>query len=479
MANTTISTPVGPFSIIARGSAVLSVRLHRRPRRTHRVDPSDAPRRPRRRCRSRRHRLRDRCVFRRRSDRDRHASRSISVPAVSSSTTPGRPCDRCPVGCRSRTRLLRLKRVGRWRSGAQLRHVPATRSRFSCRVTASSAPTVASAAIDGVSTSSAGCSTTSEPPYRAADTSMGRPKTRVRNKKPVRDQSSRPDNVNLCRLNRQRPVTVRCTTCGECVSISGLTSLTWCGCSSRPPAATAASIVIPLVVQGVVDGPVRHNRPGGLLALGGLALLLGLVEALMIFIRRWTQSTSALGMEATQRNDLYAHLQRLPVAFHDQWQSGQLLSRVTTDLGVIRRFMSFGLIFLIVNIGTYITVIALLFHLYWPLGHGRRAVLDPAVLLQSELHEAILRRLPPHARPAGRPRHARRGSRPGPPHGQGIRSATADVRRSSRPVPASSTTPPSTRPGSSRAPGPGLTSSPTSRWPSCWSAVPTRWRAAA
>ena len=75
-------------------------------------------------------------------------------------------------------------------------------------------------------------------------------------------------------------------------------------------------------------------------------------------------------MEATQRNDLYAHLQRLPVAFHDQWQSGQLLSRATSDLGVIRRFMSFGLIFLIVNIGTYVTVIALLFHLYWPLARS-------------------------------------------------------------------------------------------------------------
>jgi len=131
--------------------------------------------------------------------------------------------------------------------------------------------------------------------------------------------------------------------------------------------ATAASIVVPLVVQGVVDGPVTHHKPGALLLLGGLALLLGLIEAVLIFIRRWTQTISALGMETTIRNDLYAHLQRLPIAFHDRWESGQLLSRATGDLGVIRRFMSFGLIFLIVNVGTYVTVITLLFHLYWPL----------------------------------------------------------------------------------------------------------------
>ena len=73
-------------------------------------------------------------------------------------------------------------------------------------------------------------------------------------------------------------------------------------------------------------------------------------------------------MESALRQDIYAHLQRLPLAFHDRWQSGQLLSRATTDLSVMRRFLSFGLIFLVINVGTYATVVALLIHLYWPLG---------------------------------------------------------------------------------------------------------------
>jgi ATP-binding cassette subfamily B protein len=133
-------------------------------------------------------------------------------------------------------------------------------------------------------------------------------------------------------------------------------------------AATGASIVVPLVVRRVIDGPVRHGDSTGLLELGALTLALGLVEAVLIFIRRWTQSASALGMEAALRRDLYAHLQRLPIAFHDGWQSGQLLSRATADLSVIRRFLSFGVIFLVVNTATYVTVVALLLHLYWPLG---------------------------------------------------------------------------------------------------------------
>lgn len=133
-------------------------------------------------------------------------------------------------------------------------------------------------------------------------------------------------------------------------------------------AATAASIVVPLVVQRVVDGPIRDGDAAGLVWLGALALLLGLVEAVMVFTRRWVQGSAATGIETAIRRDLYAHLQRLPVAFHDRWQSGQLLSRATTDLGVIRRFLSFGLIFLVINTVTFVVVVALLLNLYWPLG---------------------------------------------------------------------------------------------------------------
>jgi ATP-binding cassette subfamily B protein len=133
-------------------------------------------------------------------------------------------------------------------------------------------------------------------------------------------------------------------------------------------AATAASIAVPLLVRQVVDGPIAHRDPAGLLRLGGLALLLGLAEAALIFIRRWVQSSSAVGMETTIRDELYAHLQRLHIGFHDRWQSGQLLSRVTSDLSVIRRFLSFGLLFLVLNTTTYLTVVTLLITLHWALG---------------------------------------------------------------------------------------------------------------
>ncbi len=133
-------------------------------------------------------------------------------------------------------------------------------------------------------------------------------------------------------------------------------------------AATGLAITIPLIAQRVIDGPVARGESRGLWLLGLLALAFGVLEAALIFFRRWVSSASALGMESALRSDIYAHLQRLPVGFHDGWQSGQLLSRATSDLAAIRRFLSFGLLFLVINFFTYTTVVALLVRYYWPLG---------------------------------------------------------------------------------------------------------------
>jgi ATP-binding cassette subfamily B protein len=127
-------------------------------------------------------------------------------------------------------------------------------------------------------------------------------------------------------------------------------------------------VVIPFLTKRVVDGPLQTGDRSALLALAGLALAFGLAEASMILVRRWVMTKSALGIEADLRNDLYAHLQRLPVSFHDRWQSGQLLSRATGDLATIRRFLGFGLVFFVVNSSVLVLVEVLLLLTYWPLG---------------------------------------------------------------------------------------------------------------
>ncbi|MEU4544613.1 ABC transporter ATP-binding protein [Nonomuraea dietziae] len=126
----------------------------------------------------------------------------------------------------------------------------------------------------------------------------------------------------------------------------------------------AASIAFPLVGKEVIDA----EQTADLLPLGLLAVGVGVAEALMIFLRRWVQTKPVLGLETEIRDDLYEHLQRLPMAFHSDWQSGQLLSRATTDLSTIRRFLGFGMLFLVMNVIQLTTVTIVLLNMYWPLG---------------------------------------------------------------------------------------------------------------
>ncbi len=133
-------------------------------------------------------------------------------------------------------------------------------------------------------------------------------------------------------------------------------------------ASVATALVIPLLTKALIDSAIQTGDRSLLLPIGLAATGLGIAQAALNVIRRWVQASAVTGMEQAMRRDLYAHLQRLDVGFHDEWQSGQLLSRATTDLAAIRRFAGFGTVFLITNVVTFVAVVALLIHLNWWLG---------------------------------------------------------------------------------------------------------------
>ncbi|MGW6793367.1 ABC transporter ATP-binding protein [Streptomyces chartreusis] len=140
--------------------------------------------------------------------------------------------------------------------------------------------------------------------------------------------------------------------------------------------ASCLSLVIPLVLKWMVDGPVAERDPAGVW-LGALCLLLlGFAEALLFGLRRWLVARPLAGVEAAMRADLYGRLQRLPVAFHDRWASGQLLSRGTTDLMLVRMFLAFPLTFLLVNSVTILVGVIIMLLQDWTLG---LVILIPAV----------------------------------------------------------------------------------------------------
>ncbi|MEH6377287.1 ABC transporter ATP-binding protein [Streptomyces sp. KLMMK] len=155
--------------------------------------------------------------------------------------------------------------------------------------------------------------------------------------------------------------------------------------------ASCASLVIPLALKWIVDGPVAGKDPSGVWLGGALVLVLGVVEASLFALRRFLVARPLAKVEADMRADLYGHLQRLPVSFHDRWPSGQLLSRGTTDLMLLRIFLAFPLTFMLVNGVTILVGFVVLLVQQWTLGLVLLAPVVPLVILCTYFEERYSR----------------------------------------------------------------------------------------
>ncbi|MDR7380541.1 ABC transporter ATP-binding protein [Promicromonospora iranensis] len=128
--------------------------------------------------------------------------------------------------------------------------------------------------------------------------------------------------------------------------------------------ASLMALSIPAVLRWVTDGPltegVREHDWSGLIWSVVLVAVLGAGEAGLILLRRTLVMFPGTRVEAGMRMALFRHLQDLPVAFHDRWPGGQLLSRIMGDLGLLRRWLVFGVLQLVVSFVTIVVGVGLL-----------------------------------------------------------------------------------------------------------------------
>ncbi|RJO80253.1 ABC transporter ATP-binding protein [Nocardia panacis] len=132
--------------------------------------------------------------------------------------------------------------------------------------------------------------------------------------------------------------------------------------------ATLTSIVLPVFIARIIDGPIARRDLAGALAPALLVLVFGVLEAAGIWGRRWLFAGPAAKFEVTMRAKLFRKLQALAIGRHDAWESGQLLSRAVEDLATLRRFIAFAGPFLIIHMVIIPVGIVVLWSLNWVMG---------------------------------------------------------------------------------------------------------------
>lgn len=146
-------------------------------------------------------------------------------------------------------------------------------------------------------------------------------------------------------------------------------------------AASAVALAVPQVYRTLVNTALQPGTGTQALWVGaGVVLVLGILEAGLIALRRQFVIVPVTTVETRMRTSFYRHLQNLAVEFHDRWGSGQLLSRAMSDLNFMRRWMAFGAIMLVVTALTVAIGVALMFAMSWELGLIFLAAAVPIVI---------------------------------------------------------------------------------------------------
>jgi ABC-type multidrug transport system fused ATPase/permease subunit len=125
-------------------------------------------------------------------------------------------------------------------------------------------------------------------------------------------------------------------------------------------AAMGMTVLIPWLIGRAVNAIEAGDQPD-LLPLALAIFAAAILRLGLTVVRRLVAGRVSLAVEFDLRQMFYAHLQRLELGFFDGQQTGQLMSRATVDLGAIRFFLGYGLIFITQNLLTIVLAGAVMF----------------------------------------------------------------------------------------------------------------------
>ena len=144
----------------------------------------------------------------------------------------------------------------------------------------------------------------------------------------------------------------------------------------------AANLLEPWPLKIVLDNVLRNRDADGwlnkliysvtgpdkmaILKLAVVAVvIIAAVDAICSFTEKYLTTSVGQWVMHDLRQTLYAHIQRLSLAFHDQKKTGDLISRVTSDIDAIQSFITSGLLGALVNAITLVGFVAVMFFINW------------------------------------------------------------------------------------------------------------------
>lgn len=131
--------------------------------------------------------------------------------------------------------------------------------------------------------------------------------------------------------------------------------------------ATCFALVIPWLLALVIDTGLEHGQFSTLLLATGVILLTSALRGLFAYGQGYLSQALSNEIAYDLRDSLYDHLQTLDFSFHDESETGQLMSRLTVDIEAVRNFIPMGLLRGILALVYFAAISTILFYLDWQL----------------------------------------------------------------------------------------------------------------
>jgi len=124
--------------------------------------------------------------------------------------------------------------------------------------------------------------------------------------------------------------------------------------------AQSVALAAPMVLRYAIDDLTRGVTRAKLVEYGSLLLAIGIVGGVFRFLMRRILIGASRDIEYDMRNDFYAHLEKLPLAYFQTHRTGDLMSRATNDLNAVRMMIGPSIMYSANTLLTFVVALGLM-----------------------------------------------------------------------------------------------------------------------
>ncbi len=122
---------------------------------------------------------------------------------------------------------------------------------------------------------------------------------------------------------------------------------------------------LPATLGDIVTGLFGHNHYAVLNFAVAAVAAIAIVGAVSSYFEKYLTTSVSQWVGHDLRRTLYHHIQRLSLAEHDEARTGDLITRVTSDIEAVQDFINSALLGMLVNVMTLVGMIGVMFYLNW------------------------------------------------------------------------------------------------------------------